>query len=94
MYGLDLRANAQVSARVLAAPGGARGERELLLYNWPAWEEYSLLQALSYDATPAEGPHLPLRFRVAASSWRDVTNVLEGLEIHIRHDRTLGIEAP
>jgi hypothetical protein len=89
MYGLDLRADAQETALVLAVPGAMRGERELRLYNWPAWEEYRLLQALAYDATPPEGPHLPLRFRVAAE-WRpDVVSVLEGLAIPIRYDRTL-----
>lgn len=89
MYGLDLRADAQESALVLTVPGGLRGERELRLYSWPAWEEYRLLQALAYDATPPKGPHLPLRFHVAVEWWPDVASVLQGLSILIRYDRTL-----
>jgi len=89
MYGLDLLANAVESARVLSVPGGVRGEVELRLYNWPVWEEYRLLQALAFDATPLEGPHLPLRFRVAAQWVPDVIAVLEGLAIPIHYDQTI-----
>jgi len=89
MYGLDLLANAVESARVLSVTGGVRGEVELRLYNWPAREEYRLLQALAFDATPLEGPHLPLRFRLAASLLPDVTAVLEGLAIPIQYDQTI-----
>ncbi len=93
MYGLDQRVNAIDSAFVLAPTGGMSGERELRLYNWPAWGEYRLLQALAYDATPIEGPHLPIRFRVAQEFWPDVVSVLDRLAIPLRYDRSMVTDA-
>lgn len=89
MYGLDLRAKAVTSARVLNLQGSMSQEFELRLYNWPAPEEYRLLQALAFDATPMKGPHIPLRFHVAASCMPDVVAVLAGLSIPIDYDQSI-----
>jgi hypothetical protein len=70
-------------ARVYRLSGKRAGEREVRLYNWPAWEEYQTLCALAYDCTPPEGPHLPVRYRVASAWWPDVRALLDGLGIRL-----------
>ena len=86
---ISRQARTKQMPRRLSVTGGVRGEVELRLYNWPAREEYRLLQALAFDATLLDGPHLPLRFRLAASLLPDVTAVLEGLAIPIQYDQTI-----
>jgi hypothetical protein len=83
LYGIDHLSGHPVAARVFPVSGGLTGEREVRLYNWPAWEEYQVLSALAYDFTPPEGPYLPLRFRVAGAWWPDVRSQLAGLGIRI-----------
>jgi hypothetical protein len=86
MYGIDHLSGVPRSARVSPVSGGARKEREVRLFNWPAWEEYQILAALAHDCTPAEGPFLPIRYRVADEFWPDVQTVLQGLRIPLREE--------
>jgi hypothetical protein len=82
MYGLDQRAGAPVHARIDLVPR-APGERELVLFNWPAWEELRLLHALAADVTPFQKQSLPLRFRFAVGWWPDVRWALDNLHIRV-----------
>jgi hypothetical protein len=83
MYGMDQLMGATVTARIAPVSATTPTEREVRLFNWPAWAEYQTLIAVAADVTPVGGSRLPIRLRVADTWFSDVRSALDGLAVRV-----------